>query len=78
MDLFNGFLLEINERNILLVECIEVDERANVFIYPFAGRLVHEGLAALFAIPFMQAYPVIAWLCWVPNLILAEMYLRTR
>ena len=28
--------------------------------------------------PFTDAYPAIAWLCWVPNLILAEAYLRWR
>lgn len=27
-------------------------------------------------IPFTAAYPVIAWLCWVPNLMVAEMILR--
>ncbi|WP_198650911.1 MULTISPECIES: DUF2306 domain-containing protein [Devosia] len=27
-------------------------------------------------IPFDTAYPVIAWLCWVPNLIVAELILR--
>lgn len=27
-------------------------------------------------VPFDTAYPVIAWLCWVPNLILAELMLR--
>lgn len=27
-------------------------------------------------IPFDTAYPVIAWLCWVPNLIAAELILR--
>jgi hypothetical protein len=26
--------------------------------------------------PFELAYPVIAWLCWVPNLLLAELLLR--
>jgi uncharacterized membrane protein len=26
----------------------------------------------VFGIPFELAYPVIAWLCWVPNLVLAE------
>lgn len=29
-------------------------------------------------IPFATAYPVIAWLCWVPNVIVAEMVLRWR
>ncbi|WP_417688885.1 DUF2306 domain-containing protein [Roseibium sp.] len=27
---------------------------------------------------FSTAYPAIAWLCWVPNLIIAEFYLRRR
>ena len=27
-------------------------------------------------IPFDSAYPAIAWLCWVPNLIVAEMIVR--
>lgn len=27
-------------------------------------------------IPFQVAYPIIAWLAWVPNLALAELYLR--
>ncbi len=27
-------------------------------------------------IPFEAAYPVIAWLCWVPNLLAAELLLR--
>ena len=27
-------------------------------------------------IPFYTAYPIIAWLCWVPNLVAAEVILR--
>lgn len=23
-------------------------------------------------LPFETAYPIVAWLCWVPNLVLAE------
>ena len=34
------------------------------------------GLSVVLDIPFLQAYPVIAWLCWVPNLVLAELYVR--
>jgi hypothetical protein len=30
--------------------------------------------SALAGIPFKEIYPAIAWLCWVPNLILAEWY----
>lgn len=29
-------------------------------------------------IPFEQAYPCIAWLCWVPNLVFAELFLVPR
>lgn len=29
--------------------------------------------AMVSGIPFENAYPVIAWLCWVPNLVVAEM-----
>jgi uncharacterized membrane protein len=37
-------------------------------------------LPAAFAagIPFQMSYPMIAWLCWVPNLIIAELLLRPR
>ena len=28
--------------------------------------------SALLGIPFESAYPVVAWLCWVPNLLVAE------
>ena len=27
-------------------------------------------------LPFLEAYRVIAWLCWVPNLLAAEAWLR--
>ncbi|WP_293679045.1 DUF2306 domain-containing protein [uncultured Phenylobacterium sp.] len=33
-------------------------------------------IAQVSHIPFEAAYPVIAWLCWVPNLVAAELYLR--
>lgn len=33
-------------------------------------------LSMLATIPFEQAYPVIAWLCWLPNLLVAEWMLR--
>jgi hypothetical protein len=31
-----------------------------------------------FGIPFMQAYPIISWLCWVPNLLVAEAIVRKK
>jgi ATP-dependent Lhr-like helicase len=38
-----------------LVEFCETEEGAHFFIYPFAGRLVHEGLAVLLALRFARA-----------------------
>jgi len=34
-------------------------------------------LAFLLGIPFELSYPLVAWLCWVPNLVAAE-YLVSR
>ena len=31
-------------------------------------------MSALAGVPFGEAYPAIAWLCWVPNLIVAEWF----
>jgi ATP-dependent Lhr-like helicase len=39
----------------LLVESTETDEGRHFFLYPFAGRLVHEGLAALCAFRLSRA-----------------------
>lgn len=36
------------------------------------------GIAFVLSIPFAQSYPVISFLAWVPNLIVAEIYLRRR
>jgi uncharacterized membrane protein len=33
-------------------------------------------LSMVFGIDFMIAYPIISWLCWVPNLIVAELLIR--
>lgn len=33
-------------------------------------------LSAVLGFDFSVAYPAIAWLCWIPNLIFAEFYLR--
>jgi hypothetical protein len=33
-------------------------------------------LVFVFHWPFSIAYPAIAWLCWIPNALAAEMYLR--
>jgi hypothetical protein len=33
-------------------------------------------LVFVFHWPFSIAYSVIAWLCWIPNVVAVEMYLR--
>ncbi|MCB1683968.1 MAG: DUF2306 domain-containing protein [Pseudomonadales bacterium] len=33
---------------------------------------IYLGLSEAAGIPFQEFYPVVAWLCWVPNLILVE------
>jgi hypothetical protein len=35
-------------------------------------------LSMLLEIPFSLAYPAIAWLCWVPNLLVAQWMVRSR
>jgi uncharacterized membrane protein len=32
----------------------------------------------LAGVPFTVAYPAISWLCWVPNLLIAEWFVRSR
>ena len=36
---------------------------------------IYMPLAGVLGFDLMRAYPAIAWLCWVPNAILAELYL---
>lgn len=36
---------------------------------------IYLGLFAVSGIPFAEAYPTVAWIAWVPNLILVEWYL---
>jgi ATP-dependent Lhr-like helicase len=42
----------------LLIEQVATDEGFHIFIYPFEGRLVHEGMAALIAYRVSQITPV--------------------
>ncbi|NKC00779.1 MAG: DUF2306 domain-containing protein [Pseudomonadales bacterium] len=39
---------------------------------------VYLGVFAVLEVPFDEAYPVVAWLSWVPNLILVEWYLALK
>jgi ATP-dependent helicase Lhr and Lhr-like helicase len=42
----------------LLIERVETREGQHLFFYPFEGRLVHEGLAALFAYRIARLRPI--------------------
>jgi ATP-dependent Lhr-like helicase len=42
----------------LLIERVETDEGHHCFVFPFEGRLVHEGLSALFAYRLAQLGPI--------------------
>jgi ATP-dependent Lhr-like helicase len=41
-----------------LIEQVETDDGHHLFLYPFEGRLVHEGLAALFALRISRLQPI--------------------
>ncbi|WP_296736440.1 DUF2306 domain-containing protein [Mesorhizobium sp.] len=36
---------------------------------------IYLGLSGALGISFAEAYPAIAWLCWVPNLLIVEIFL---
>ena len=36
------------------------------------------GLSVLLGLRFIDVYPVLAWISWVPNLLIAQLYLSTR
>jgi ATP-dependent Lhr-like helicase len=42
----------------LLIEQVRTREGWHLFVYPFEGRLVHEGLAALFAVRMARVRPI--------------------
>jgi uncharacterized membrane protein len=48
------------------------------FALTFGGVMLRLWMPVSMAmhIPFDVAYPVVAWLCWVPNLILAEVFIN--
>ena len=49
------------------------------FALAFAAVMlrIYVGLSVAAGLTFEGSYPVIAWLCWVPNLILAEWFFNT-
>ncbi|MCB0113062.1 MAG: ligase-associated DNA damage response DEXH box helicase [Caldilineaceae bacterium] len=48
----------IPRKDELLIEQVETDEGYHLFFYPFEGRLVHEGMAALFAYRLSRLRPI--------------------
>jgi uncharacterized membrane protein len=60
---------------------IEVHRRwmTRNFALTFAGVMLRLWMPVSMAvdIPFDAAYPVVAWLCWVPNLVVAEVIVRS-
>ena len=64
MESVKSVLLTQAERSViprpdeLLIEQCETREGHHLFVYPFEGRLVHEGLSALFAYRIAQLTPI--------------------
>lgn len=48
----------VPKSNELLIEKFETEEGYHLFVYPFEGRLVHEGMAALFSYRISQLKPM--------------------
>jgi ATP-dependent Lhr-like helicase len=48
----------VPKSNELLIEEFATDEGFHLFVYPFEGRLVHEGMAAIFAYRMSQLRPM--------------------
>jgi ATP-dependent Lhr-like helicase len=53
-----GSQSHLPKSNELLIERTDTREGTNWFVYPFAGRLAHEGLAALVSFRMSQAEPM--------------------
>jgi ATP-dependent Lhr-like helicase len=49
---------EIPDENSLLIEQVKTRDGFHLFVYPFEGRLVHEGLAAILAWRMSQLQPI--------------------
>lgn len=39
---------------------------------------VYLGLSTAMGVEFVAAYPALSWLCWVPNLLVVEWFVRSR
>jgi len=40
-------------------------------------RIILPAEMAVLGLPFSTAYPIVAWLCWVPNLVFVEWWIRS-
>jgi ATP-dependent Lhr-like helicase len=49
---------KVPAENEFLIEIFETNDGHHALFYPFEGRFVHEGLAALFALRISRLYPV--------------------
>jgi hypothetical protein len=52
--------------------------RSYSLTYAAVTLRIYTPLSLAAGIPFADAYPVISWLCWVPNLVLAEWFVQRR
>lgn len=75
--------LFVTVRAWLLARAGRYDEHRRWMIRSFALTFaavtlrIYLPLSQVAGLPFMESYRVIAWLAWVPNLLVAEFYLRT-
>lgn len=52
--------------------------RSSVLTFAAVTLRLYIPLTQVAGLPFEQFYPIIAWACWVPNALLAEIYLRRK
>jgi len=53
-----------------------VDDRSYALTAAAITLRIYLRLVFVFHWPFAIGYPAIAWLCWIPNVIAVELYLR--
>lgn len=60
-----------------------IDAHKNWMIRSYALTLagvtlrLYLGISAVLGVEFANSYPLIAWLCWIPNLLIAELFIRS-
>jgi uncharacterized membrane protein len=74
--------LGVTARAVACIRAADVSAHRRWMIRSFALTFaavtlrVYNPASQAAGIPFEAAYPVIAWLCWVPNLLVAEFFVR--